>query len=188
MITVICNISELRKAIKGLKPALPSSIREQRKLILELDIRPKLLIISIPGVSMKCPLENETFAKAFLPFSLFKEVVGSCKEDFLTLHIENGTLTIGKTSISSDKIALTHFENQTKIDLSVNYTPLEILSLRYTHSFDEIKRRNLHTLLGEAEEKLMKDLQRATNALSDYKVSFIEINALVQSKIERFKT
>lgn len=185
MIEFSCNIIDIQAAVEHIRVALPKRREERVKARVELDIKPDKVILSVVGASYTIDMDTGIFAKVFMPVLLLIRAVEVTKSSRLVMQCEDGKVRFGGTEISSPEIEVVHPENQSKIDLTMNYRSLDILQLRSQHPIDEIKRMGLLEKLLKTEEKMTEDLESASDLLKPYGVTYEELRELLERRIDK---
>lgn len=185
MVSFSCETKDIKAAIKHIRVAIPKSRKERIKSRIEIDIKPDKVILSVIGASYHIYEHTGIFAKIFMPVVLLIKAVEVTKLSRFVMECKNGMVRFGGTEISSPEIEIGHPENQSKIDLSMNYKVLDLLQLRNQYPVTELRRMGLLEKLLKAEEKMIEDLETASEMLWQYGISYEELRGLVEKKVNK---
>jgi hypothetical protein len=178
-----CEYPDIKAACNHLRVALPRNKKERATVILEINIKPEEITLSIIGASYKIKTETGIYTKILFPFVYLDTIVNDWEKMIFVLKIDDGFIQHGGSVLESTAIRVIHPENQKKMDLPMNYSNLDILRLEFRYSLDEIRRMNLLEKLDKAKEELYKSVKSATAELSAYNVKYDDIEKIVREKI-----
>jgi hypothetical protein len=182
-----CDIENIKEACKHLRVALPKSKRERAKAILEMNFKPQEVQLSLIGAMYRLRISSGCYAKILLPFVFFDTIVKDWKAKIFFASFDNGVITFGGSSLESDAIKIIHPENQSKIDLPINYSEHDLLRLEFQYSYEELGRMNLLSQIDKAKENLDKSVRTTLSQLSVYGIKYDEIEKLIMEKIGNTK-
>jgi len=183
MIQFSCNSSDLRAALRHIRVALPKRKQDQVKARVEFSLKPDSITISVVGASYTIDSHSGLFVKIFMPVMLLSRAVRAAKSPKMAIECEPGKVRFNGMEVSSTAIEITHPENQSKLDLTINYNLRDILRLRKEHSIDEIERMGLYDKLIATEEKLEDDIMTAYHLLKPYGMTQREMKEWIEGKI-----
>jgi hypothetical protein len=183
-ISLSCSTTAFREGMKHLSVALPRKKKELIASQLELNIRPNNLTLSTIGATYHIDCSANGFAKVILPTMLLLKIVKALKSETLSLECAEGEIKCDGFVISSDSISVVHPENQSSIDLSMNYTLVDLLRLRISNTDEELERMNLLHKVRKAQSDLSKNIHLAHELLKDYGVRIHDLEGLVESKVK----
>ena len=179
-----CNYDQVKAACKHLRAALPKGKRDRNSAILELNFKPKEVQFSIIGAMYHFPVESNSFVKVLLPFAFIDSILKDWKGDNFLAVFKKGVVSYGGHAIESKRIKIVHLENQTKFDLPINYSELDLLRLESVHSSEELESMNLSGKIRKAREDLEEEISFVASRLSKYGVKREEIDTLVRRKLK----
>lgn len=183
MIQFSCSTSDLRAALRHIRVALPERRSDQVKARVEFSLKPDSITLSVVGASYTIDTHTGLYVKIFMPVMLLSRAVRVAKSPKMAIECETGKVRFNGMELSSAAIEVSHPENQSKLDLTINYNLRDILRLRNLHSEDEIKRMGVYDKLIATEEKLELDLQDVFDLLKPYGVTYRDFREWVESKI-----
>jgi hypothetical protein len=182
-IRIGCSKSDLLSALRIVAVGVPKNKRQRAEVNVEIDLRPDAAEFATIGARSKIACVCTACAKVFLPFAYLLDVVRRWDKDQFVAEIEPGKLIVGLHTLESSRITIVHPENQERIELPLNYTVLDILKLRYSHSPEDLDRMNLLCRVEQAEDELEADAARAERQLSKYGLSAAYLIKLIKGSI-----
>jgi len=182
-LSFIASKLELLKTLKIVKTALPRG--KQRKLTnLELQIGMNKVVMLLPGLSQELYGKTTGIGKAYLPLLQFESMVKDSSTEDIVVQLESGIAKIGKYQSNTSRISLQQLENQTSIDLPVNYTVLDLLTLRKKYSFEQLMANNYIYLINQTENKMTENINKSLRFLKQYGITYDILNDCIQKKIK----
>lgn len=183
-IILSCSTNEMQEGMKHISVALPRKKKELIASQLELNIKPHNLTLSTVGAAFHVNCSANGFAKVILPTMLLLKIVQALKSETLSLECAEGEIKCDGFSISSESISVVHPENQSAIDLSMNYTLVDLLRLRKSNTDEELQRVNLLHKVLKAQRDLSKNIHLAHELLKEYGIRIHDLEGLVESKVK----
>jgi hypothetical protein len=118
-----------------------------------------------------------------IPFQdLYAAALGTQRPDFLA-EVSSGIITIANHKISSDYIKLFHPENLNKFVLAMDSKVIDILSLRYKFTEQELKEKNYLHLLEKEEDNLDYEILKGLKDLAKYGITYSFMRDIIDQKI-----
>jgi hypothetical protein len=187
MLSFTCKKKDIVAAIQFLAPALPEPKAIKGKLVCELEFDKDRLKITIPGASSYCAAEYNKIVKAFVPYLVLVQFLNDWSEEDFTVSIEREQICAGRMHVESELIRIAEPTQQRNIDLTMNYSTLDILKMGELFSKDEIKRKNFYDELIMTQYKMKDDIFDAETLLSKYGIKYDELQRIVRQKISNHK-
>lgn len=182
--TFTCKTSELRKALKGMQPALPKNRAFARSYLCEITVLDGKIRLVLLGIEyfVACRVTKST-CKFILPFVYFHQIVKDYEGRIFNAFIEPGILRWGNSN--SKDVDTTFFEDDSilrSIDMPINPLPQDFIQQGETHTVEELKFNDMYGSVLYFERKMERDIGRATHYLSVYGVTEKEVRALIEGK------
>ncbi|RCK74502.1 MAG: hypothetical protein IGBAC_1450 [Ignavibacteriae bacterium] len=175
--------SELLQAFKSLKIALPKKKDEAAAIRLEIDVFSDTAKLSLIGASYTINCKSNNYLKIVVHYLYFTELVRNSKSDNIQIIIEDDKVFVGSIMVLSPIFKVCHPEEQGDVDLSINYSKIDLLRLRKNLTLEELETMNLLKKITEVEELLHTNLKKAELLLKDFGVNYKDLKNLVTSKI-----
>jgi len=181
----IIRKSKLLNELKNIAKALGRISRANMKIVIELTVTDGLLTIVIPGAKFKLECETKSTAKATMGFFYFKDIIQTSKDLKIEVIINDNAIKIGLASYNAQT---TFFENDSilrSIKLPINYTHYHLLQLdNKGYTIEELRFNNLEFEVYYAKKALKDNIFQAKELLSVYGVKTIELEEIINKKIE----
>ncbi|MCE1164518.1 MAG: hypothetical protein LWX07_03845 [Bacteroidetes bacterium] len=154
--------------------------------IIEIEVNDFLAEIKSTGliVSVKC---NSNFkGKLFIPYPVFRMAAEYATQKEVSLHISGNTLSFENKKYSAEKLTILSSLEEDIFELSMDYTPLELLSIRKKFPMASIERRNFLKPLEQEEEMLKRGVHEAIMILRRYEITTDDISEIIKKKIDKY--
>jgi len=183
----IINYQQLFDAVKRIQAIHVKTKKKQKDYLLELSFKPNQLEVNAIGISLKVECKSSFYIKLIVPFLSLRQLIDSLNLDQIELEFDNKYIELGNRRIESAFIKVEHPENHRNLKLVMNYSKLELLSLRDQYSENELETNNLLLKLKKAEIELEDNLTLAASALKDYGFTYSILHQLIDKKIEAIR-
>jgi hypothetical protein len=170
--------SALRQILQGRK--------ETSGDVVELTAERSTLAFVATGRSVEVSIEAESRGSASIPIGVMfalKRTSKSYEDGHFRIRVSEGKLRFQGMSISNPGIALKRVARRI-IDIPEDAVPMDILSLRFIFSVDEIEDCGLHGKVLQAQTELANALDSASSSLHDYGIDRRELATLADARIK----
>lgn len=168
MYTSQINYQQLLEALKRIQAIQLKSKKKRQDYLIELYFKPNKLEVGAIGLTITVECKSSFYKKLIVPFLPFQRLIYQVNNDWITIEFDNSYVQLDNRRIESNFIKVEHPENQRKPNVAINYSKLELLSLRNKYSDDELKMSNLLNSLENAESELNNNINTAVTALNSY--------------------
>jgi hypothetical protein len=174
---------ELREAVMNLHNLLSRIKPKPAYPILDVIVKLDEVELRLIGISRIIYTSHKKLYSFTIPFhDLYAAALGTTRPDFLA-EVSSGNITIANRKISSDYIKLFHPENLNKFDLAMDSKVIDILSLRYKFTEEELKEKNYLHLLEREEDNLDYEILKGLKYLSKYGITYSFMRDIIEQKI-----
>ena len=182
------NKTELKKVYKDITKLIPQKDVKSSH-ILEFEFNSDGVEINSIGMifSMNCEIDYK--GKVLIPYQIFKMIALYAINEEVTITLTNNRISFENKSYTSEDIAILGNEednNKDGIILSLNYSRLELISLKHKFNDEYLEKRNLLYKVEAEEQRLDSVLLRACELLSEYEIKPKDLRELVMKKMERY--
>lgn len=178
---------DMLKVSKDINKLMPRS-ENRAAHILEFDFYDNITEINSIGMIFTINCETIYIGKAMIPYQFFKMMADFSLSPEISVTLSDGVISFDNKSYTSDYIKILDEGNTKKEDaiLSLNYSKLELLSLKHKYNNDYLIKRNLLKKVEKDEELLNSAIIKAQISLNDYEVTIKDLKELIQKKMERY--
>jgi hypothetical protein len=174
---------ELKDAVKNLHKLLTKIKPRPAYPILDVIVKLNEVELRLIGMSRIIYTNHNKIYSFTIPFhDLYAAALGTQRNDFLA-EVSSGNITIANHKISSDFIKLYHPENLHKFDLLMNSKVIDILSLRFKFTQQELEEKNYLHLLEEVEDNLDYEILKGLKYLAKYGITYSFMRDIIDQKI-----
>lgn len=177
------NYLQLVVALKRIQTIHAKTKNKRKEYLLELYFKPNKLEVGAIGITITVECKTSYYKKLIVPFLPFQQLIYALDKEWIEIEFDDSYVQLNKRRIESNFIKVEHPENQRKPNLSINYSKLELLSLRNKYLDSELKSNNLLIPLEKAESELDENINTSVSALKSYGVTYTEIKNLINKKI-----
>ena len=180
--------ADLLKEYNNINSLIPEKVADTW-LVLEFDFNNDVAKINSIGMSSSIDCESNYRGKVLIPYQIFEIMALHSFSSEITVTLTNNRLAFDNKSYKSKYIViLKNNENdkQEDIILSLNYSDLELISLRYRYNVDYLKKRELLYKVEKAEEQLTSAISNACDLLNEFEIKPNDIKELIMKKMERY--
>ena len=176
--------NELKDAVSHLHKLLSKVKPKPSYPILDVIVKLDSIELHLVGMSRTLKILNKNIFSFTIPFNeMYYIALGETSTE-ISMKVSNGAIQAGNRECTSDHIKLIHPENLTPIDLPMNTSALDILSLRHKHSSEELQQNNYLELVEKYEEKIPSNVYAALEFLSKYGITKNELSKMIDKKIK----
>lgn len=168
----------LRQILQGRKP--------DSNDVVDMTAGPDTLTVVVTGRSIEVPieaLERGSYSIPVAVLSRVKKISGTYDEPKLRIRVSEGRFRLQGMTTSHPAIKARAIARRI-IDIPDDAGPLDLLSLPFIFSVDEIEDCGLHGKLLEAQKKMTEDVHRACEWLAPYGFDRNEIAAMAERKVK----
>jgi hypothetical protein len=174
---------ELKDAVKNLHKLLNKIKPRPAYPILDVIVKLNEVELRLNGMSRIIYTNHNKIYSFTIPFhDLYAAALGTRRPDFLA-EVSTGNITIANHKISSDYIKLFHPENLHNFGLRMDSKAIDILSLRFKFTEEELKEKNYLHLLVKEEENLDYQILMGLKYLAQYGISFSFLRTIIDQQI-----
>ncbi|MHB8580001.1 MAG: hypothetical protein ACYDA4_09075 [Ignavibacteriaceae bacterium] len=177
------NYHPLLDALKKIQSVQLKTKKKRQDYFLELYFKPNKLEVSTIGISITVECKSSYYKKLIVPFLSFQQLTHNINKEWIHIEFDDGYVVYDNRKIESNLIKVEHPENHRKPSMSINYSKIELLSLRNRYSESELKMNNILNDLRSAESELAKNISMSVTVLNPYGITYDEIKDLINKKI-----
>ena len=175
---------ELQKAVKNIHKLLSKIKPKPSYPILDVAVKLETVELRMIGMSLIINSKHKNIYSFTIPFhDFYVATLGTDNENFVA-EISAGEIKIGNRSLSSDYIKLFHPENLQKLELQMNSSIIDILSLRYKFTYEELEEKNYVRLIEKEEENLDLEIYKGLKFLSKYGITYSLLRKIIDQNIQ----
>lgn len=187
LIKLECSLDEIRKALNYLRIALPKRKCDRKHVMIEIFFQPEEIRLSIIGAQYTIKIPTGIKQKVFIPFVLLERITQIYQNKNFIIHLDEGLISYDGKTIPNKDIMLISPDDNTSLELTMNYTDLDLLVLEYLYQEEYLEKMKLMEKIYKAKERLDNAVYNASEYLERYGVTYEMLMNLVMNKIFRKK-
>ena len=176
-------------AKQDLDSALKQILQGRKKTsedVVELTAERSTLSFVVTGRSAEVSIEAESRGSVSMPIGVMfaiRRISKSYEDAHFRIRISEGKIRFQRMSISNPCITMKRVARRI-IDIPEDALPMDVLSLRFIFSVDEIEDCGLHGKVLQAQTELANALDSASSDLNAYGISRAELAELANTRIK----
>jgi hypothetical protein len=175
---------EFQVAVKNLHKLLSKIKPKPSYPILDVVVKLEAVELRMIGMALIIKCKHKNIFSFTIPFhDFYVAALGTDGKSFIA-EVSAGEITIGNRSLSSDYIKLFHPENLQKLELQMNSSVIDILSLRYKFTYEELEEKNYVRLIEKEEENLDLEIYKGLKFLSKYGITYSLLRKIIDQNIQ----
>lgn len=151
--------------------------------VAQINILPEQIELHTSGITKYIDAQTEGYFDVFIPIRLLFAYSSTMSSDELTFEVSQGEIKCGSSTISSPEIKVRPLFNTNNEALIMNPSEYDLLKYALKTTDSELADFGLTELVQKAEERLKVRLTEASAILSDYRVTYKELENLVLKKM-----
>lgn len=159
------------------------SVRKETGL--EIKCFSNTVTFSVPGASVKRACISDGMGAFSVSLEYFFLLLRDHKKDLLEVTLKDGELKVGNAIVSGVSLVtkIEHPENVEPVDLTFNYTDVDLLQLPPKHNGAIIDNAHVGKLIKEAQDRLENRIDRAYTVLKTYGVEKSDLQKIVDYRL-----
>ena len=134
------NKKTLSQAFKEINKLILRKKSERAKNVIEIESDNGSAEIKSIGIVLTTDCDTNFNGKIMIPYPIFQIIAEFSKQEVVYLEIKNGEISFDNKRYKADKIIILDSITDDEFYLSMNYTPLELISLRKKFNEASIER------------------------------------------------
>ncbi len=155
--------------------------------LLKISVLPTAIDIKSVGANWKVAAETEGLADITVPAQAVYAYVTTVASPKYTFRFKEGVMVCNTTTYSSSAIKLETFLSSADSELPVNADDYTLLRCAHQKGREWMKEYGLALQHDSAELRMKTAIAKTANLLKDFRVSRVEIEALVLKRVEQEK-
>lgn len=176
-----CETKIVKKALAIMKKCIPRKCLPNR--IIKIEVGKDKIAFITDEHSFDCSAKVENAGKVTMPFTMLYGSLKGWYKDLITMQFSEHQAKIGFLTHTSDYISFSNSKENFDYSFIYSANPKELLNLRDSDMFEEMKKRNLVGVVEKEEERLMSRINQVTKLLERYQIDEEDIAEFVESKI-----
>ena len=175
---------ELQNALKNLKQLVNKIKPKPSYPIVDVIVKIDQVELRLIGMSRFIKATNKNIYSFTIPLNELYAVAFGTPEDVFDAKVSEGMLKIDIRTYNSAHISIKHPENVLNLGLTINNSVMDILSLRYRFTEEELEEKDYLRILENEEEKMKQTINDAVRKLSPYGITHTFIENYIEDKIK----